>query len=102
VNLLYDSWVSHRSLDMLATEQITRQPDQITRLGSEILRLQIEPTLPKADKGKFIAIDVDRAEFEVDTDDLTAVTRLQARYPSAVIYLGRVGSAFTYRTGLRR
>ena len=74
-----------------------RTTDEVVQLGVEILLRQIEPLLGPTAKGKFVAIDVDTASYEVDEDDYSAVTRLLARSPDAEIYLGCVGQAATYK-----
>ncbi len=84
---------------MATTNQLSRSPEELTRLGSEILRNRIEPALGPNDAGKFVAIDVDAGDFEIHTDDFAAVAALLVRHPHADIWLGRVGEPFTYRIG---
>ena len=75
--------------------------EEIVRLGTEMLRVIVEPRLGVGDVGRFVCIDVETGAYEVADDDLTAVDRLAARVPGAETYLGRVGGAATFRTGLR-
>jgi hypothetical protein len=63
---------------------------------------RIKPSLRREDDGKYVAIDVDTGEFEMDVDDLTAIRRLKARCPSADVWLGRAGFRATCRIGRSR
>jgi len=49
------------------------------------------------DDGKFVAIDVETGDFEIDPDDYTAATSLQSRAPNANVWLMRVGYPTTYQ-----
>jgi hypothetical protein len=86
---------------MAISNQFARSSEEVSRLGSELLR-RLEPSLPANDADKFIAIDIDSGDFEVDADDLSAVTRLRARRPSAESYLGRIGHDTAYRIRRKR
>ena len=75
-----------------------RTPEEIARLGSEAFNRRVRPFLCPADDDKFIAIDIDSGEYELDHDDFTAVTRLRGRRPaSAELWLGRVGRPAAYQ-----
>lgn len=76
-----------------------RTADELARLGGEIFDRQVRPTLRPEDEGKFIAIDVDSGEHELDVDDYAAVTRLRSRRPAADVWLMRAGSPTTCRIG---
>jgi hypothetical protein len=84
---------------MHTARQLGRSPEELTRLGAELLRHRIEPAVRLEDAGKFVAIDVDAGDFEIHTDDYAAVSALLNRRPDADIWLGRIGEPFTYRIG---
>jgi hypothetical protein len=86
---------------MSASDSCKRDLDELAKLADEILHRKIEPLLTSDDAGKFVAIDVDSADFEVHEDDLTAVRRLKARRPSAQAVMCRVGYAAAYKMGIR-
>ncbi len=73
--------------------------EELDRLGEEIFDRRVKPTLRPEDHGKFVAIDVDTGEYEMDEDDYTAVMRLLARMPAADCWLIRVGYPTTCRIG---
>jgi hypothetical protein len=79
---------------------IPRSDDEIERLGEEVIERRIKPQLSPGDNGKFIAVDVDSGDFELDKDDYSAVMRLRTRRPDAEIWLGRAGfpTAYQFRT----
>jgi hypothetical protein len=72
-------------------------PDEIARVGVEILQRDVLPVSGPSDKDKFVAIDICTRDFEVDADDFAAVTKLRKKQPSAQIWLGRIGQPAAYR-----
>ncbi len=74
-----------------------RTPEELARVGSEIFEARVRPMLRPEDDGKFVALDVHTADFEVDEDDYAAVSRLRARKPAAEAWLGRIGQPAAYR-----
>ena len=48
------------------------------------------------DDGKFVALDVQTGDYEVDEDE-AAVSRLRTRNPGAEAWLRRVGEPAAYR-----
>ena len=74
-----------------------RTPEELARLGSEVFDRHVRPALRPEDDGKFVAIDIDTGDHEIDEDDYSAVMRLRTRRPAAEIWLGRVGQPAAYR-----
>ena len=72
-------------------------PEELARLGSEAFDRHVRPGLRPEDDGKFVAIDIDTGDHEIDGDDYSAVMRLRTRRPAAEIWLGRVGQPAAYR-----
>ena len=72
-------------------------PEELARLGAEVFERHVRPALRPEDDGKFVAIDIDTGDHEIDEDDYAAVTRLRARRPSADVWLACVGQPATYR-----
>jgi hypothetical protein len=81
---------------MPATER-RRSLDEIARLGAEAFARYVQPARRPEDEDKFVAIDIDTGDYELDDDDYTAVMRLRHRRPTAEIWLGRVGQPEAYR-----
>jgi hypothetical protein len=72
---------------------------EFARRGDEIYERDIKPKLKAGDKDKFVAIDIETGNFELDEDELTACDRLRARIPQAQTWLVRVGSRYVHRFG---
>ena len=83
----------------MPTTRARRPLDELGRLGDAIYDQRIRPTVRPEDKGKFVAVDVDSGEYEMDEDDYTAVMRLRGRMPEADMWLIRVGYPTTCRIG---
>jgi hypothetical protein len=79
-----------------------RTPEELARLGAEVFDRRVRPTLRPEDDDKFVAIDVESGDFEIDEDDYSAVSRLRARRPEADAWLGRIGRPAAYRIGRGR
>jgi hypothetical protein len=68
--------------------------DEFARRGDAIYDREIGPRLEPAENGKFVAIDIETGEFEVDADEMAATDRLLARVPDAQIWFRRIGSRY--------
>jgi hypothetical protein len=84
---------------MAATQ---RSLNELAVLGADIFDRQIRSALRPEDDGKFVAIDVETGDYEIDEDDYTAVARLRARKPTADVWLLRAGYPTTCRIGAIR
>jgi hypothetical protein len=73
--------------------------EEIARRGDEIYARDIEPRLKPRDKGKFVAIDIETGEYEIDADQATASHRLRERIPQAQTRLLKVGSRYVHYFG---
>lgn len=47
-------------------------------------------------RGKFMAIDVDSGDYEIDAEDIDAISRLRERHPERMSYLVRIGFPAAY------
>lgn len=79
-----------------------RTLDELAKLGAAIFDRQVRPVLRPEDNGKFVAIDVETGDHEIDDDDYSAVSRLRSRKPAADVWLMRAGHPTTYRMGRGR
>lgn len=66
-------------------------------LYEEKIRSRVEAT----ERGKFVVIDVNSGDYEIDSDDAAATVRLMTRSPGAVTYAVRVGHPAAYRMSPR-
>ena len=79
----------------------TYGPGEISAQGEAIYREQIQSKVLPTEKGKFVVIDVETGDYEIDTGDAAATRRLLERRPSAVTYGVRVGHRAAYSGGFR-
>ncbi len=75
--------------------------EEYANRGDAIYDREIQPSLETGNEGKFVAIDIDSGDFEIDADELTASDRLRSRRPDAQTWLRRVGSRYARRIGSR-
>lgn len=85
----------------MATVKRRYSKEEIARRGDALYESAVRPNLKPEDKDKFVAIDIETGEFELDEDELTACDRLRARLPKAQTWLVRVGSRYVHRFGGR-
>ncbi|MBC8232937.1 hypothetical protein H8E77_25625 [bacterium] len=74
-------------------------PKEVSSRGEAIYEQQIRGKVEIDHKGKFLVIDVETVEYEIDADDLIATKRLLARRPDAILYGLRIGFPTAYRIG---
>ena len=74
---------------------------EFARRGEAIYTDKLQSFLEPDEKGKFVVIDIETGEFEVDSDEEAASDRLLERAPNAQMWLRRVGSPVARRYGGR-
>ena len=57
----------------------------------------VAPNVTSFDANKFVALDVDSGDYEIDADELTAIHRVKARRPHAAIWLVLVGKRYAHK-----
>jgi hypothetical protein len=76
--------------------------EEFARRGEAIYKKDILPKLAAKDVGKFLAIDIETAEYEIATDEMKAGDKLLGRLPEAQIWMVRIGYAATHSFGGRQ
>lgn len=71
-------------------------PEEVESRGEDLYQQQIRPKVEAANRGKFVVIDIETGDFELDEDDLQATKRALAKRPDAVLYGVRVGYPTAY------
>lgn len=77
---------------------------ELARRGNEVFERVVRPQVDVEEEAhKYVAIDVESEDFEVDADQRAASDRLLERHPEAQgrIFFRRVGSRFAHRIGGR-
>jgi hypothetical protein len=74
-------------------------PEQVESRGEEIYEQQIRRKVEAGNKGKFVVIDIETGEYEVDEDDLQATKRAMAKRSAPILYGVRIGFPAAYTLG---
>ena len=62
---------------------------------------QLRDVVEPHHNGKFLVIDIETEDYEIDAHGTAAVNRLLSKHPDAVIYLLRIGHRTAYQAGFR-
>ena len=65
--------------------------EEFVRRGRDIYARVVRPHLTPDDIGKFVTIDIESEDYEVDQDEFAAIDRLLERRPDAQTWLERAG-----------
>lgn len=76
--------------------------EEFSRRGQEIFERKIKALVQNEEPGKFVAIDIETEDFEIDSDSLAATKRLIEKHDDAQIWMRRVGFPYTFRLGTPR
>lgn len=68
-----------------------RTPEEIARRGQAIYDQRIRPQVEATDRGKYLVLDVDSGDYEIDEDHIVASDRAAARHPGGTLYGVRIG-----------
>jgi len=73
--------------------------EEFARRGDALLKSNVRPNLMKADEDKFVAIDIETGEYELDKSEVKAVRRLRKRISDPQIWLVHVRLGYLHRFG---
>ena len=73
----------------------------IAERGARLYEQRLRPLLEPQHNGKYVVIDVETGEYELDADHLAASDRAAAKRPGAPLYAARVGAPTIGRVGGR-
>ena len=76
----------------------TYSPEEVIARGEAIYREQIRSLVETTEKGKFVLIDIETGDYEIDSRDVIATLKLRERRLDAV----RIGYRTAHRIGGRR
>jgi hypothetical protein len=75
--------------------------EEFARRGHEIYERTVLPAAKPEDQNKYVAIDIESGDYEMDHDDYTAPERLLSRHPDAQMWMERIGHPAATRFGWR-
>lgn len=64
---------------------------EIVRRGKEIYEKTLHAAVDELQSGRYLAIDVESGDFEIDDEMLTASKRLRQRHDDPPIFVMRIG-----------
>ena len=70
---------------------------EIGRRGQALYDQTIRAQVEQENRGKFLILDVNTGDYEIDAEDLVASERLLARLPDAELFGVRIGHRAAYR-----
>jgi hypothetical protein len=73
--------------------------EEIAARGEAIYDRDIRSKVEGTHDGKFLVLDIETGEYEIDDKDITASLRALAKRPEAVLYGLRIGRRTAYRLG---
>jgi len=73
--------------------------EEFAQRGEAIYKRDIEPLVRDGEQARFVAIDIETGQYEIDADETAASDRLLARVPNAQTWLRRIGSPYIRRFG---
>lgn len=76
-------------------------PEDVEARGEAIYAERIREQVEAENKGKFLVIDIETGDYEIDAGYLRATMRVLAKRPAAVLYGLRIGYSTAYRLGGR-
>lgn len=82
---------------------MSEETSELAERGEEVFERVVRPQVEDEDDRKYVAIDVESEDFEVDASQSTAAKCLLERHPKAQgrIWFRRVGSRITHHFGGR-
>ena len=72
---------------------------EIVQRGQALYEQQLRALVEARHQGKFLVLDIETGDYEIDADDVSAVQRAKTRHPDAAFYIVRIGSPTAYRLG---
>jgi hypothetical protein len=74
---------------------------QIAEQGRRYYEEKLAKLLEPQHNGKYLVLDVDTGDYEMDQDEFAAYDRLAPRHPGKIFYAARVGQDVMFRIGGR-
>ena len=96
-----DLLVGDRSAIILHMEPANPPTSRTAERGAKFYEDKLRGLLEPGHNGKYVVIDVESGQYELDADHLAASDRAAARWPGARLYATRVGTGSLGRIGGR-
>jgi len=80
---------------------VTTDRHELARRGQAYYDTHLREKLEPEHEGKFLALDVESGDYEMDSDEMAAIQRVRARHPNSLFYVLRIGYRAAHRIGGR-
>jgi hypothetical protein len=72
--------------------------DEVVRQGKALYERQLRTQVEPGNIGKFLVIDIETGEYEIDRDEVVALKQVKAKRPDAPLYMLRIGYRAAYHS----
>ena len=76
--------------------------EEMAERGRKLYEERIKASVDPIHYGKFVVIDLDTGDYEIDKRHISAIKKLRERRPRALTYGIRVGFPSAYRSGIMK
>src|SRR5947208_16934463 len=83
----------------MAANKRRHSKKEFARRGDALIESKVRPNLTPADEDKFVAIDIETGEYELDKNEMKAADRLRKRVSDPQIWLVHVTQGYLHRFG---
>jgi predicted transcriptional regulator of viral defense system len=73
--------------------------EEIAARAGEIYERDLRSRLKPGNRGKYLVIDIETGEYEVDTDDYAAISRALGKHADPALFTMRIGYPAATRLG---
>lgn len=73
--------------------------DEIVERGQKLYDRQIRHNVESQNRGKFLVLNIETGEYEIDADKMEAFSRAAAKHPGSALYILRVGFPAAVKIG---
>src|SRR5260370_12042599 len=81
----------------MATTERRYSKEEFARRGDALVESKVRPHLTPSDEDKFVAIDIETGEYELDKNEMKAADRLRRRVPDPQIWLVHISLGYLHR-----
>ena len=81
----------------MANKQLSSS--EVAEIGERLYRDRIQEVVEPDQLGRFLVMDIDSGDYEVDDRDIHASLRLRERRPQGILYGIRIGHSAAYQIG---
>src|SRR5258707_15585356 len=99
VSVTYNKVLLYQGGNPMTASRRRHDKEEFVRRGDALVERKVRPNLTAADKDKFVAIDIETGEYELDKNEMNATARLRKRVPDPQIWLVHVTLGYLHRFG---